>query len=397
MRPCAIVVLALALASCSKKTSPSSLADGGEVSASAPKSSPKRLATTSWSIAGGNVNGDIAERLRLDRPDAASRAQLVGLLLGRGQTLAKIADYEKAEEIARKSVAANPTNADAHLSHARVLSTFHRFDEATKELDEAERLGGNKERIASARAGIALALGRYDDAKKLYPPEPREPTEIATRAALAGRMLDHANAERLFDEARSAIVDVSPFPVAWIAFQRASWYESRGDEARARASYEEALDAIPVYAHAAVHLSFMEAPDRAIARLEPLRSTSDDPEVLAALVDAHRRAKHDADAKRFTAEAKDAYAALVAKHHAAFADHAARFLLREGDAPKALALAKDNAKLRATEEAIDLLMGAAAAANDKQEICASAAAMNALAYVTPERKRAAAAALRGCP
>jgi hypothetical protein len=173
--------------------------------------------------------------------------------------------------------------------------------------------------------------------------------------------------------------------------------ESQGKETAARAYYIEALQAIPVYVHAAVHLATTDPPDRALARLEPLRSLTTDPDVLAALADAHRRAKHDAEAKKLTDEARARYDELVAKHPEAYRDHAARFFLGAGnDSKKALALAEKNAQLRPTEEAIDLWMGAATAANDKAQICASAIAMKQLRWASETRKRLAAAASNGC-
>jgi tetratricopeptide (TPR) repeat protein len=181
-----------------------------------------------------------------------------------------------------------------------------------------------------------------------------------------------------------------------MAFERARWLEAQGKNDEAREWYGEAVDAIPVYAHAAVHLALGDPPEKAIARLEPITKTSDDPDVLAALADAHARAKHDADAKKLTEQARARYEELVKRHPEAFADHAARFFLKQGDAKHALELAEANAKNRSTEEALDLLLGAATAANDKDAMCSAAKKMNALVYVSPERKRLATATLTGC-
>lgn len=180
-------------------------------------------------------------------------------------------------------------------------------------------------------------------------------------------------------------------------FERGMLLESQGKETAARAYYIEALQAIPVYVHAAVHLATTDPPDRAIARLEPLRTLTTDPDLLVALADAHRRAKHDAEAKKLTDQARARYDELVAKHPEAYRDHAARFFLGAGNDPrKALELAEKNARTRPTEEAIDLWMGTATAANDKTQICASAIAMKQLRWASEPRKRLAAAASNGC-
>jgi tetratricopeptide (TPR) repeat protein len=360
----------------------------------------KRPTTTSWSIAGSNLDAQIADGEKKNAYEPDAQAQLVAFYLTRGQTLANVADYEKAEALGAGGVKSFPKNGTTHLTHAQTLGALHLFDEEAKELDEAAKLGAPPERVTGARIGMLMAIGRYDEAQKLLGPivEASPATAMVTVAVLRGHMQKPDEAEGLFERARTTIVDVSPFPVAWMDFQRGSLLEVAGKEKEARGYYLEALEAIPVYAHAAVHASITDPPERAIERLEALRTVSTDPDVLAALAEAHKRAKHDADAKKATEAARARYDELVAKHPEAYRDHAARFYLASGNDPKkALEYAEKNAKLRPTEEAIDLWMAAAAAVNDKAQICASALAMKGLAYASETRKRLGAAASSGCP
>lgn len=359
-----------------------------------------RPRTTSWSIAGGNLDAQITDRVRRNLPDAEQQAFLVELYLERGNFVASVDDYEKAAAIGAQLVKSYPKDGTAHLTHATTLGAFHEFDAQAKELDEAAALKAPAGRVNESRASLLVAQGRYDDAQKLYAPvhEHSSPVALIKAAVLAGRMQKPDESERLFERARAAIVDVSPFLVAWMDFERGALLESRGMEKQARAYYLEALEAIPVYVHAAVHAATTDTPERAIERLEALRAKSTDAELLSALADAHKRAKHDTEAKKASDEARERYTALLAKHPLAYADHAARFYLASGnDAKMALDLAAKNAKNRATEEAIDLWMAAATAANDKGQICASAIAMNGLRYASEMRKRLAAAASNGCP
>lgn len=404
------LVLALAsLASCAKKT-PSGATDGGEGAPSAPPpvvasnagegGLAGRPLTTSWSIAGDNLDADIAERLKRDQPDGPNRLTLVDLLIARGQFVSNVADYELADTIAEKAVKGLPKSPDAHLARALAHGALHRFEAELKELDEAKALGAPEERLVSARAAVLIATGRYDEADALLPPVgPRSrPAQLVTRAVLLGHMQRPEEAERLFERARKEIVDVSPFPVAWMDFQRATLLEARNETTQARSYFAEAAQVIPVYTHAGVHLAATDAPAAAVARLEALRKASADPDVLAALADAYRRDQKDDEAKRTASEARARYEALVAKHPEAYADHAARFYLGSGNDPKkAYELAEKNAKLRPTEEAVDLWMAAAAAVNDKPKLCASAAAMKQLTYASELRKRLAAATSAGCP
>jgi tetratricopeptide (TPR) repeat protein len=419
-RRCATLVLALlALASleaCKNKKGPQGQGDGGvsgvsnaappPVSISAASAAhvedsglPARPSTTPWSIASNNLDADIKERSekRASTPD--EHLFLVDLYLTRAQFVANVADVEKADAIGEQSVKSYPTSAVSHLAHAVTLGALHRFPDEAKELDEAARLGASRFRVASARVALLMATGHYDDAQKLMTPidERSSPTALVTAAVLAGKMQKHDEAERLFERTRGAFVDVSPFPVAWMDFQRAALLEANGKEKEARPYYLEALEVIPAYVHAAVHASVTDTPEAAIARLEALRTSTTDPDLLAALADAHRRAKHDGEAKKVTEAARARYEELVAKHPEAYRDHAARFWLAGGNDPKkALDLAEKNAQLRPTEEAIDLWMAAAAAADRKDQICASAIAMKQLRYASEQRKRLAAAASNGC-
>ena len=181
-------------------------------------------------------------------------------------------------------------------------------------------------------------------------------------------------------------------------FQHGLLLEARGKESQARLHYAEALEAIPDYVHAAVHLAATDKPEDAITRLEALRKKSTDPDILVALADAYKKTKKDVEAKELTEKAKTTYESLVAKHPEAYRDHAARFYLGAGnDSKKALELAEKNAALRPTEEAIDLWMATAAGAERKDAVCKSAAAMNKLRWASESRKRLAAAALNACP
>ena len=360
----------------------------------------RRPVSTSWGIAGHNLDAEIKDRVKRAYTDPDQVSYLVNLYVTRGQTLASVEDYEKAEVAAADLVKSAPKSGVAHLTHALTLGALHHFDTEAGELDEAARLGGPADRIASARVALFEATGQYDEALKLMPPvdDHSRATAMVTAAVLATHMQKTDEAERLFEKARTAFVDVTPFPIAWMDFQRGALLEAAGKEKEARTYYLEALEAIPVYAHAAVHASITDAPDRAIARLESVKAVSSDPDVLAALADAHKRAKHDAEAKRATEAARARYEELLVKHPEAYRDHAARFYLAAGnDSKKALELADKNAKLRPTEEAIDLWMAAATAANDKPQICASANAMKQLRYASEPRKRLAVAASSGCP
>lgn len=367
-------------------------------SANAAPALSNRPSTTSASIALSNLDADIAEQLRRNDERLVFRVRLIDMLLARSQFLARVSDAERADEIAA-AISKGNKEPDVHVAHASTLAAFHKFDAALQELDEAEKLGKKKEATASSRVSILLALGKYDEAIALLPPdyEKRNYEVLSIAGVIEARRQKIDEAERLFELARTRYPDVAPFPLAWMDFQRATVLDAAGRDGKPY--YAEAVDVLPPYAHAAIHLSLSEKPDDAIKRLEELRPTSeDDADVLAALADAHKRAGHAAESKKYVDLARKRFDAILAKHPEAYADHAARFFLGVGDDPaKALTLARDNAKLRETEEALDLWMAAAVGAKDQGDVCKSSIAMTKLKYLSEKGRRLATASASKCP
>src|SRR5712691_8084951 len=104
------------------------------------------LQTTDGAIALGNLEAQIAAEERLASHGlltVSQRAAIAELLIMRGQFLGRIADYERAEELAEQLVREAPTDGSAFLVRARARATFHRFAGALADLGEAERLGVN--------------------------------------------------------------------------------------------------------------------------------------------------------------------------------------------------------------------------------------------------------------
>lgn len=415
MRPpsiSALLALLLVFAGACSRRSVQPTTSAGATSIEAGTRAPRRRpVTTSASIALGNLDADIAERRRRDDAAPEARLRLVELLLARSQYLGGVGDLEVADELSTRAIDEAPSRFEARLARALAHAALHRFDLAEAELDRASEVGAPGARVREVRVSLHLARGRYDEAARLNALDDAEhdrrgALDLATSAVIAARLLRHDQSERLFERASAQLRDVAPFPVAWIAFQHALVLEARGEDARAKELYAEACEVLPPYAHAAVHLAANELPERALARLDQLRSTEEDPDVLAALADAHRRAGHGADAERLNAQARARYAELVRRHAEAFGDHAARFYLGPGaDPASALALAREDARRRSTEDALDLWMAAGAANARDDEVCRATAAMAALPWLTPRSRplvvassaRCTDASVRGAP
>ncbi|HEY2517750.1 MAG TPA: hypothetical protein VGI39_43070 [Polyangiaceae bacterium] len=391
MRPAQVAVVAwlcaagvAACAACAKEAPSTSGAPSveskSETKGSAPPAALSKISTTSPEIALGNLDAQIDSRramLARNADDAAAAHALVDLLLARGEYASRIADYEDADARAAAFLDAHPASADAHLARASTLGVFHRFDAELAELDAASRLHAPAEAVDSARRAVLMARAQFDEAAALgagTDPALLDPMGLATLAVLAAERGAPAESDAVFERARAKYRDVSPFPLAWMDFQRGSLLERRGDRARARLYFEEAHAALPGFAHPAVHLAGLVEPAAGLAMLAPLVDQTDDPQVAAAYADALRRVGRGEEAKAPTERARAGYERLVQRHPEAFADHAAQFYLGLGHDPsRALALARRNAENRATEPALDLWMTAALVAGERGEACAAAA------------------------
>ena len=117
-------------------------------------------------------------QVRLGRATVEVRVGLVELISLRGLILGRIADYERAAEIAEQLVRDAPSDARALLARARTRAGFHRFHDALTDLDRAERLSLDAETANSERAAIFQALGRYDEALALREEAVRAPGEL---------------------------------------------------------------------------------------------------------------------------------------------------------------------------------------------------------------------------
>jgi hypothetical protein len=162
---------------------------------------------------------------------------------------------------------------------------------------------------------------------------------------------------------------VSPFALGWVCFQRgALWGECVPvpEPQRAARWYRKAIDYLPGYVKARVHLSEIHLDEGAIAEARALLSpvlASGDPEVSWRLADVAEAAGDSEEAAAQLRAARAGFEALLARHPLAFADHGAEFYAGSGGDPaRAFALARANLAnrptLRAFEQAQETALGA---------------------------------------
>jgi tetratricopeptide (TPR) repeat protein len=339
--------------------------------------SPFPHRTTSGSIARGNLNARIDSLtgwIAHDPNGVEVRKPLVDALLSRTQFFGTFTDFERALALAP---APRRGSSGGELDMwASVQSALHEFTAAQDALKVAERLDGKPR--SAALATIHLALGAdlpgvlaMRETAAAEAPSFESLSGLAAAQAALGRF-DAADAT--YREALASYRDVSPFPVAWVEFQRGMmWAESAGRPDRAVPLYQEALSRLPGYVVASVHLSELEAEAgqtaSAVERLMALADEVEDPEPAAVL--AKLLAGSDPErAARYAAVAKRGYERLLAKHRNAFLDHAAEFFMEAGKDPRrALALAEENLRLRPTDRAYLLAIRSARAAGEMRRAC----------------------------
>lgn len=347
-----------------------------------PMPATTQLETTSGSIAVDNLEAQIEGELRLAKYKPLTNAQRVAiaeLTSMRGQFLGRIADYELVEKMAEDLVRDAPQDAASFLLRASARSTFHRFPEALQDIKRAQELGGNPTQIESAQAAIWQATGKLQEALAIRKRNANTRPTMGTLGALAtvhAELGEIEEAERLFKEAPTFYRDVSPFPVAWLSFQRARMWIRQGETKKARDILQEAHLRLPQYAAVQGHLGELESElgshKRAISLLQPLAESSDDPDYAGQLARILTEAGETSAAKKWRDVAAVRHDALMLKHPEAFADHACEFWLAAGDNPtKALKIAQFNLGVRQTARAYALLLQAALAADDKPATCSA--------------------------
>jgi len=341
-----------------------------------------------------NFHAHIADLERHLRETPASLEWQTAMLQARQQevsALGIVSSLDRIVELGDRIVKDHPSDAKAHISRASARGAVHDFAGAASELEQASKLGESAEDLEPARAGLAMALGNFDEAQAIYTKRiaaHATSIDLLMSGVCLGAMGKTQGADDAIQRAEDAYRDVSPFMIAWIYFERGNLWDSAGKLELAAAYYRIAVDRLPGYAHAAIHLSNFLPAAEATSLLQRLSTTADDPEVLSAL------ALVGGDT---LARAKAAYEGLMKKYPLAFADHAGWFYLNVANDPaRAVDAAKTNVDNRKTPAAYELLIAAKLGAKMDADACAAADDASKLKYPSRGLRSRSAQAYERC-
>jgi hypothetical protein len=369
----------LALASCTEQPSADGAANGTE--GGAPAASPSAITrrTTGGDIALSNLDAQITtleSALASGRAVPSNGAMLVELYAARSRFSGSFDDFAKMASVADRLVSEYET-AEAYSVRALFFSGVHEFDAAAADLETARALGLSSAEtmlfdIEIATDGeIERALAHHEERARSFPSF-RTLSTLATAEAAHGEFWA---ADEHYVEAALSYRDVSPLPLAWLAFARGvMWAEMADRPDFAEPLYREAVERLPSYVVANVHLAEIEAQRGdtagALARLFRIAELTEDPEPMGLIAELSMESDLESST-RYAAAARERYDALLATFPLAFADHAAEFFSGPAgaDPERGVGLALDNLENRPTPRAYIVALGAARAAGRPELVC----------------------------
>jgi len=280
------------------------------------------------------------------------------------QFLGDLGAFDRLETLVNQLTRADGESARTALINAQVSSMTHRFADARSYLAQAEVHGAPPaatERLSlSVDQACATKLDAVLDARRRMVAESGRLEDLVPLGALLADLREFDEANRVYCRALREYQDVSPFAVAWVCFQLGIlWGElvTEPQSSRAAKWYRKAVEYLPCYVKASVHLAeiylrYGRTGD-AEALLTPAVSCGD-PEVSWRLADVMVARGRFADAEAQLQAARSDFEVLLGKHPLAFADHGAEFYSGSGnDAGRAFELASVNVANRPTLRAFE--------------------------------------------
>jgi tetratricopeptide (TPR) repeat protein len=291
------------------------------------------------------------------------------------QFIGDLGAFDRLDTLVSQLVRVDPESPRTALVRAQVASATHRFAEARGHLAKAESLGAPSATVDHLSLGIDQACGTHLDSvlekrRRLAAESGRLEDRVPLGSLLAD-LGEFAEADLTYQRALREYQDVSPFAVAWVCFQLGVlWGELVPERELSRAArwYRKAIDYLPGYVKARVHLAEIHSSCGQFGEAESLLApavNSGDPEVPWRLADVMNTTGRFAEAEARLQAARSGFEAILERYLLAFADHGAEFFAGSGnDARRAFELASVNLANRPTLRAFEQAYATALAAGE---------------------------------
>lgn len=304
------------------------------------------------------------------------------------QFLGDVGAFDRCADLVTELLRVDRESSRTALITARVACMTHRFAEAKVDLARARACGlepvGGSDLALSINQATGEKLDEVLATRRRMAAESGNLEDLVPLAALLTDLGEFEEADRTYRRALRGYGDVSPFPLAWVCFQLGLlWGECvpKPELRRAARWYQSAIEYVPCYVKARVHLAEIDLNSGQIHAAEALLSRAvscGDPEVPWRLADVMAADARFAEAETQMRAARSGFEHLLARHELAFADHGAEFYAGRGNDPeRAFELAKLNLANRPTFRAFKQAYNTAIGAGAEKSASAILAAAHA--------------------
>jgi len=250
------------------------------------------------------------------------------------------------------------------LIQAQVASTKHHFSEARAHLQKIEAWGPLPPAAKRLLLSIDQACGNKLDAvleiRQQMAAESERLEDLLPLGALLADLREFDEADGIYQKAFRSYQEVSPFALAWVCFQLGVlWGElvRETQPSRAEKWYRKAIDYVPDYVKARVHVSEIYLEQKMIGDAEAILTPAlafGDPQVDWRFSEVMIAQGKALDGKAYLESSARGFEVLLGKHLLAFADHGAEFYSGRGDdSHRAFELASVNLANRPTLRAFE--------------------------------------------
>lgn len=241
--------------------------------------------------------------LAVDPASAISLGMLAALHLQRARETGDDADYQRAEQYARRSLSLRVNrNAKTYLTLASTLMAEHRFAEADTVASNAVAADPGRPEYLALRAEVRLELGDYERAGAVFDSLYRFRSKLSIAPRLARWAELNGRTDEAFHILRTSVAeadtrqDIPVEQAAWFHFRLGDLALRNGRFRLARKEFDRGLQIEPTdyrILGGLARLSLLEGdPDQAIAYGERAIAIKLDPATLGVMGDAFL-ARHD--------------------------------------------------------------------------------------------------------